>query len=188
MASGATAADRLLDELQISHPGDLDLLDKIVWARKALIREVPLAGSEARLNYNPVGRSIITISNNIGNLERKRFSVAHELGHLELHARSRMLHLCNKEDIQYRKKKGGQQIEEEANEFASHFLLPSRFLLSRFSNKTPSFDIIVSVASNFHVSLTATALRFLDFTDEPLAVLCLHAMGSLNGFRQPRIF
>ena len=134
-------------------------------------------GSEARLNYNPVGRSIITISNKISSLERKRFSIAHELGHLELHARSRLLHLCNKEDIQYLKKKSSKPLEDDANEFASHFLLPKRFLLKRFLDKDPSFELIGAVASEFQVSLTATTLRFLDFTEEPLAVV-----SSQNGF------
>ena len=177
MGPGEAAAGRLLSDLQLTDPNDILLLDKIVWARRALIREAPLTASEARLNFNSTGRSIITISNGIGSPERKRFSIAHELGHLELHARSRLLHLCSKEDIQYTKKKNSRPFEDEANEFASHFLLPKQFLEKRFSDTDPSFDLIGAVASEFQVSLTATALRFLDFTEEPLAVV-----SSQNGF------
>lgn len=171
MSHGEVMADKLLDELRITDPRDLQLLPKIVWARNALFREAPLTGSEARLNYNPTGRSIITISDKIENPERKRFSIAHELGHLELHAASRQLHLCSKEDINYRKKKGSSPIEIEANDFAAHFLLPTRFLSKHFSNKEPSLGLIATIASEFKASLTATALRFLDFTEEPIAVV-----------------
>ena len=177
MDAGKTAAADLLAKLQINNPDDLRLLDKIAWRHRALIREAPLLGSEARLNYDPAGKSIITVSNNIDSIERKRFSIAHELGHLILHAQSKLLYLCSKEDINYQQVKRSQVIEAEANEFAAHFLLPTQFLCERFVANSPSFDLINDIASEFQTSLTATALRFLDFTEEPMAVV-----SSQNGF------
>lgn len=55
---------------------------------------------------------IIWINRNIPN-DRKRFSLAHELGHLVMHLRS--------EDLE----KSEEQKEAEANEFASEFLMPA---------------------------------------------------------------
>lgn len=56
------------------------------------------------------GRPIIVLNQNRGTLERKIFSLCHELGHLILHGNQGMKDLA--------------QIEEEADSFAASFLMP----------------------------------------------------------------
>lgn len=173
MSNPFRAAQRVLDELGINDPKDLALLDLIAWERGALVRQMPLPleGAEARLSV--VGRrAIITVSTSIEDPRRSRFSTAHELGHLEMHHRTTPLTLCLSEDINdWGSHPSGVNLEREANEFASALLLPERFFAHLCQEREPSLDYISQLAHTFNVSLTATALRYLQFSDEPLAVV-----------------
>ena len=85
MGDPETTANHILDRLEIYVVEDLLLLDEIVIARGALIRECPMEGAEARLLVGP-GKPIISVSSSpFVNPYRRRFSIAHELGHLEMH-------------------------------------------------------------------------------------------------------
>ena len=57
-----------------------------------------LEGTKTRL-VAAKGRGVITVSTTISNSRRKRFSIAHELGHFELHKEQRGLSLCVNQDI-----------------------------------------------------------------------------------------
>lgn len=174
-----TVANEVLDDLQISSPEDLQLLPQIAFARGAVIREDNLEGTEARLTYLR-DKSIITISSNIANPERKRFSICHELGHLELHSN---FYSCKTEDIKDKLLTEIDDDESQANQFASAFLLPARFVEEEFVGNVPTFDLIRAVASEFNTSLTATALRMTDFSKEPIAVVFSFA-GKIKWFRE----
>ena len=166
------AAERVLNELGINSPKDLERIELIAWARGALVREKHLDGAEARLTV--LGkRAVITISTTIRDPRRKRFSIAHELGHLELHRRWSSLMPCLSEDIDNwgDLRRSGADLEQEANEFAAALLLPERFLAPLCRGQDPSLDHVAELAEAFNVSLTATALRYLDFCDEPIAVV-----------------
>lgn len=161
-------ADLLLDDLQIISPEDLLLLEKIVWARNAQVIYEHLEGSEARLLYIPKGRSFITISSEETYLPRQRFSIAHELGHLELHRKELGSISCSSQAISPLEA-GRENIEVQANQFASCLLLPSRFVSSPFENYPPSFVIAKEISSKFAVSLTAASSRYMQFASESLA-------------------
>lgn len=167
-----TTAKHVLDRLEISVVEDLLLLDEIVHARGALIRECPMEGSEARLLVG-VGRPIISVSSSSSvNSPRRRFSIVHELGHLEMHRGAGLLRSCTKLDIQDRPASTtSMDAEQEANQFASAFLIPARFIEQPFARKAPSFELISEWADKLSTSLTATALRFTRFTREPVAVI-----------------
>jgi Zn-dependent peptidase ImmA (M78 family) len=169
------AAERVLDELAISSIDDLRFLEEIAWARGALVRYKNLSGCEARLMA--VGKpAIITISASIEDPRRQRYSIAHELGHLEMHRYKSSLNACKKEqinDLCLLKTNLGEinDLEHEANTFASELLLPKRFFNPRCINNDPSFDLISSLANEFNVSLTATALKYVCITDEPIVII-----------------
>lgn len=167
-----TIANHVLNSLEISVVEDLLLLDEIVYARGAIIRQCPMEGAEARLLVGP-GRPIISISSSpFVHPHRRRFSVVHELGHLEMHRGTSLLRSCTKLDIQDRPARSTSiDAEQEANEFASAFLIPARFIEEPFSGNEPSFKIITEWAKRLETSLTATALRFTRFTREPVAVV-----------------
>lgn len=171
MGHPETTANRVLDRLEISVAEDLLLLDEIVYARGALIRECPMEGAEARLLAG-LGRPIISVSSSrYIHPRRRRFSIVHELGHLEMHRRTSLLKSCTKADIQDRPTSTSIETEQEANLFASAFLIPTRFVEKPFVENEPSFEIISEWAGKLQTSLTATALRFTHFTHELVAVV-----------------
>lgn len=168
-------AERVLNELGITCISDLNLLEKIAWARGALLRYKPLNGAEARLVAvgNP---AIITISTDIKNPRRQRFSIAHEIGHFEMHRHNSYLNLCTKDKIDelgkgINKKGEDNNPEHEANLFASAFLLPERFFSPLCNIEDPSLEYISNIADQFNVSLTSCAIRYLHFSQEPLAIV-----------------
>jgi hypothetical protein len=171
MSAPEAIAKMVLDQLHINSADDLRLLSKIVYARGAILRESLLEGAEACLLAG-AGKPIITVSSSLfGNQHRRRFSIGHELGHLEMHRKTGFLISCTKGDIQDKAEKAGPPIEQEANFFASAFLLPARFIQKPFTESEPSFDLIAEWANVLDMSLTSTAFRFLRFTPEPVAVV-----------------
>lgn len=170
MSNAVNAAERVLNELGITDPNDLRLLNLIALERHAVVVEEPLEGAEASLIV--IGkRAIITISTHIENSQRKRFSIAHELGHLELHRGLGLMKLCESADINDWKPHQQVNRENEANEFAAAFLLPAQFFGSLCTDQDPSLDHISELAEQFDVSLTATAIRYSQFCEEPIAIV-----------------
>jgi len=179
-------ANRTLDRVPILVLEDLLLLEQIVWKLRGRIVEEPLHGAEAELLLVPNGRAIITISSLINNYHRKRFSIAHELGHLQKHREE--IKICSREDITDVKRTNQRDLEQEANIFASCFLMPARFAKQYFYQDTsPSMAAIQKVSDLFQVSLTAAACRSIDFSSEPVAVAYLRA-GKIQWFKATQDF
>jgi hypothetical protein len=94
---------------------------------------------------------------------RQRFTVAHELGHYLLHRRKYPDGFrCNEEAVDAR---DGNQIEREANEFASGLLMPLDDFRKQIPVTTrPGFDQLGECANRYDVSLIAVILRWLRYT------------------------
>ncbi|WP_296710641.1 ImmA/IrrE family metallo-endopeptidase [Rhodoblastus sp.] len=97
-------------------------------------------------------------------LERQRFTIAHEFGHYLAHR-----HLlpngveCDEKVVTQRSGKG---IEKEADEFAASLLMPFDDFKARIpADAKPSLDDLGAAAEHYGVSLTATALRWLEYTE-----------------------
>ena len=75
-------ADELISQLAISDVEDLDV-EAIAMTQKALVVYGGLSGAEARLSRSP-RLSFIRVNDGIPESGRKRFAIAHELGHLLL--------------------------------------------------------------------------------------------------------
>ena len=104
--------------------------------RGVLVRERLLKGSEARLVRR--GRTgIITVDKSITEEGRKRFAVAHELGHFELHRDSQLL-FCTEQDMVVWNENKPQEIE--ANEFAANVLMPVSLFLARIGKEKPNLE------------------------------------------------
>lgn len=173
MANPTAAADKILSQLGIKSSAALQRLEDIAWTRGAEVRQAPLSGAEGRLIADR-GKGIITISSTVSNRQRKRFSIAHELGHFEMHQyRSAFaLFLCSSADINEGHAKDTiNKLEREANEFAAALLLPGQLFQPLCDQKDPSLDHIAELAHKFDTSLTATALRYIRFTEEPVALV-----------------
>lgn len=164
-------AERVLDQLGINRPQDLLRLDEIAWARGALVSERHLEGAEARLCM--FGRkAVITVSTTVANPQRRRFAIAHELGHFEMQHKADVTRLCSNDDFNsWRPGSPKFGLEVLANQFAAALLMPERFFAHRCKQGSPSLDHIETLAREFDTSLTATGIRYVAFSEEPVALV-----------------
>jgi len=160
-------AAKLIDSYYLTGPEDIDL-EAIAMDQNLLILEEDIGGAEAHLVQNGK-KGIITIRKN-DSAVRKRFSIAHEMGHWFLHKDSRSFEFCSPSDmVEYERRK---VAEYEANIFASEFLLPRKFVYPRFREQEPNWDFLLEKANEFKTSLTATAIRYVDMTKEKCFLVC----------------
>ncbi|ADO73731.1 conserved uncharacterized protein [Stigmatella aurantiaca DW4/3-1] len=112
--------------------------------------------------------AVISISTSISYAPRRRWTIAHELGHLELHKTGSQLELCKDADISENYDAG---TEREANAFASEFLMPSTLWSKCVDVAEPNLDIVGTLAKEFEVSFTAAAIRFVKLCPECCCVV-----------------
>lgn len=170
MSSASRRAALIIENLNISSIEDLQLLEQIAFERGAIVTRKHLDVAEARLIVgNPF--SVITISTTIGDHRRQRFSIAHELGHLELH-RQEIVFPCDTARINdWASLTAGDSLEQEANEFAASLLLPETLFAPLCLETDPSMDVVRHLSDQFNVSLMATARRYVRFCYDPVAVV-----------------
>lgn len=159
-------AEYLLEKLGISKPEDIDL-DYIAWECGAVIREEDLRGAEGRI-LKLGKRSLISIKQGISEVGKKRFTIAHELGHLLLrHSRTQFAMCTNADLLSWYKYSPD---ERDANFFASELLMPEKLFAPR-CEKGPSLDAFEALSSLFNSSLTATIIRYVALTSHRVAVV-----------------
>lgn len=111
-------------------------------------------------------RGFITVSSTIREPGRRRFAIAHELGHFELHAKPGGGQLSAFRDVKlgrflYNKVN---PEEREADAFASALLMPEEMFSPRCQGFKPDFNKVEELAREFSTTLTATATRYIAFT------------------------
>jgi Zn-dependent peptidase ImmA (M78 family) len=158
-------AEEIIQNLQIREPDEIHIIE-IAMECGAFVRERSLDSSEARL-IRKGDLGIITVNSGIPEEGRKRFAIAHELGHFELHAVSQLI-LCTEGDIYIWNENKEQEIE--ANEFAASILMPEDIFTKHFKPGQPSMEVVKELASKFMTTLTATASRYVQLSLEPCAV------------------
>lgn len=162
----STRAEEIIKNLQIREPAEIQVVE-IAMERGAFVRERHLDGSEARL-IRKGGLGIITVNSGISEEGRKRFAIAHELGHFELHTVSQLI-FCTEEDMYVWNENKVQEIE--ANEFAASILMPKDIFTQHFKRGQPNMEVVKDLAGKFTMTLTATALRYVQLSLEPCAVV-----------------
>jgi Zn-dependent peptidase ImmA (M78 family) len=123
----------------------------------------------------------ISINANIPSEERKNFTLAHELGHHQLHP-GKSTFRCEKKHFDVFRR-DTPTPEQEANEFASCLLLPSELVTPFISIDGPTFRNVRELANEARTSVTATALRFVTCGAVPCA-LVLAKSGRIRWFRK----
>ena len=100
--------------------------------------------------------------------ERKRFSIAHELGHLVMNHVESIQRVCSDEDMMnwYQSSQ-----ETQANFFASELILPKKLVERRCDVAEVNFEPIIQIAKDFRSSLTATAIKFVRLCPEKCALV-----------------
>jgi Zn-dependent peptidase ImmA (M78 family) len=169
-SSGQTPAEILAD-LGIREPEDLDI-EAIAQYCGATIQYKPLAGCEARI-MGLDDAAIITI-NVSSSVERQRFSGGHELGHW---MRDRRTASFRCDEQMFVREWSVDNPEKRANRFASDLLLPAK-MFRPLSNGLPiTFASVQQLADIFKMSLSATAIRLVEYGSYPAMLICNSAAG-----------
>jgi Zn-dependent peptidase ImmA (M78 family) len=95
------------------------------------------------------------------NKKRRRFTIAHELGHYILHSKSKSLFIDKNKSVMYRNSESstGEILKErEANAFAAALLMPIPLIASEIKNLKGD-DIVEELAKKFNVSTQAMSFR-----------------------------
>lgn len=158
-------AYRLTQSFVITDPKEIDL-EAIAMERGVLVICGPLQGCDARL-IRKGEKGIIRVSNNLTE-GQKRFAIAHELGHWEMHRDISQWHLCTNENLASYK---SNEPELQASSFASEFLLPTKLMRPICAEAEPNMGLICQIAENFCTGLIATALRFIELNENPCMVV-----------------
>ncbi len=167
---GKLAAIRLREEIGILDPDDIPLEDVII-GRGGVVSYKSMGRTDGRIVYGE-NLSTIFINSDIQYEGRKRFAMAHELGHLEMHKGSAMhddnitLDWFNNAEKQLKR---GEQ-EYEANQFASEYLMPSDLFYEEAKGKKFSPDLIRNLSERFKASLTSVAFRYFETGLYPLVM------------------
>jgi IrrE N-terminal-like domain len=101
---------------------------------------------------------------------RTRFSIGHELGHYFIDAHRKHLRDGGVAHPSRGEFLSGEQVEREADAFASSLLLPTHLAEPRLNSGELSIEKIDRVATDFRASLLCTAIRGVRLCDQPCAV------------------
>lgn len=173
-------AERLLQSLGITDPEEIELED-IAFDQGAEIRFCDLSGCEADI-LGFQDKAIIAVDQNRG-WARKRFSIAHELGHWH-HHRGKKLQ-CRVEGYQPKHK---QLAERTANEYAASLLMPHYLVMPRArDHKQLTFAVVEQFAQEFRTSISATAIRLVEADIWP-CMLIQHTRAGRQWFTQAPMF
>ena len=117
------------------------------------------------------GKKIIMINSQITNRHRKRFIIAHELGHFLLH-RDKLYSCEHISDVTQGHINSSLQ-EQEANAFANELLIPRDDLKKHIPITKITFDNIFDIANVFDVSVTHAAMQtILNSNTESEVLIC----------------
>jgi Zn-dependent peptidase ImmA (M78 family) len=139
------------------------------------VEEVPVTGFEgALLQSEARGTSKILLKRGLRSEGRKRFTIAHELGHLLFEASSDFRHGC--QPVAMLPSLASPDREAQANEFAAELLMPQRCLARMIDQTGPTLANVQEIATYFRTSLTSAALRYQRVCGFQCAVV--HSEGS----------
>lgn len=100
---------------------------------------------------------------------RQRFTIAHELGHYLLHRDRQDRFECGSDDIETADDVGerrDRQLETEADQFASAWLMPLDDFRRQVDRHPIGVDLLSHCADRYGASLTAAALKWIDVAPE----------------------
>lgn len=175
-SKGARIAQEMMEECGIDDPTEIPL-ELIVAGRGATLRNEPLKNSDGRIVPGKK-KTIISVNSNLQFEGRRRFTIAHELGHYEMHRNSLEVHDENESTLSWfddkvnRTKKGIQ--EAEANQFASELLMPSELFIAECSKEKFSPDLVRRLSDRFKTSRTSIAFRYLELGSHPICIFHSH--------------
>jgi len=173
------AAEELLTELGISDPADIELR-AIADCVGVDVQYRRLAGCEAQI-IGFKDRAVVYVSPDTSP-HRKRFSTGHELGHWH-HHRGRSF-VCRSSDIGKPLDDKSRDAERQADAYSGDLILPPFMVGPRLERMGEiSLDAIADLASQFKSSVTATAIRTMRMTRQPLVLVAHNLFGRMWQWR-----
>lgn len=159
-------AQQLLQEMNIKRPAVN--VEKIAKARGLKVIPYEL-GDVSGVLYVDKGKGTIGYNPNESEV-RRRFTIAHELGHYELHRLNKEIFVDNgKKQFKalfrdHRSSTGEDLLEQEANAFAAALLMPRNLLIKEIEKRHIDLsgdddNVIRDLAEKFNVSLQAMTIR-----------------------------
>jgi len=138
-------------------------VERLAQLRGAKIRFVPTDDDISGVLFREDGRAIIGV-NALHSPTRQRFTIAHELGHLELHENSEV-HVDRSFRVYSRNQRSSEATdvrEIEANAFAAEVLIPASLVekdLARLTVDYEDDEVIRRLAERYKVSPQAMTIR-----------------------------
>ena len=167
-------AERLLQSFGITEPHEIDL-EAIAWEIGIEISEERLDGCEAQIIGN--GDKAHVIIDSRASKERTRFSIDHEMVHWEHHRGKAFI--CRSDDIGNNDKEWKPNDPERvADDYAADLLMP-QYIFEPLAGKAKNvnFDVVMDLKDKFETSITAAALRFIQFSPVPSMLVCHDVYG-----------
>ncbi len=165
-------AQRLLNDIGFDEITELSM-DMLVAGLGSVLIEQPLKNADGRI-VRGKRKSLIKINSDIPYPTRKRFAIAHEIGHLLMH-KDLGIHNENSNTLSWFKntenqlKKGRQELE--ANEFAVELLMPSELFYKEAYGKPFGPELLNYLSNRFCTSISSTIFRYLQFPLHPICVI-----------------
>lgn len=159
-------ANKLLQTLWVQAPEEIDLESLAHKAGKLRIKEGGLENAKGRIVASASGGTIrVKPGMNLG---RRRFTIAHEIGHYILHPREGL----DREDTSANFTLWNDPGEEtEANVFAAELLMPEFLFKPRAAKGVPGIALMDRLAADFSTSVMATAFQYVNYTIEQVALV-----------------
>lgn len=158
----------LLRRFKISTTPDLSELAHKVGLEICEVESEGFEGALVRIPNKPTG--IVAVKASIREPGRKRFTIAHELGHYILPGHGELDSVCKSRDIESWGR-GVPDQEVDANRFAAELLIPSTQVASLLRQESATVVVAKKISANFQTSLTAAAVKCVDVTDEQCALV-----------------
>jgi Zn-dependent peptidase ImmA (M78 family) len=164
-ARAKVRAREILDKYCIKDPSDFDIR-AIANAENLMIKEEDTKGHIGRI-YIEGDAGIITIDRKIKEEGRKKFTIAHEVGHFSLEKERE--YFCSKADIMnfWQHK----NHEQESNIFAAELLMPEEWIKQFVKWKGEALETLEEAAVMFGTTLSSMSLRYAECGKFPIAVI-----------------
>lgn len=173
--NGSIRAKRLLNEIGYDEITNLSMKLFVSGLGATLIEE-KLNNSDGKI-VRGKSKTLIKINSEIKYEKKKRFTIAHEVGHYLMHEKtevhndnSNTLNWFNNAENQL--KKGIQ--EWEANDFAAELLMPEKIFRFEAQNKVFSPELLKFLSERFKTSITSTVFRYMQLDLSPIFIVFIH--------------
>ena len=104
---------------------------------------------------------------------RVRFTLAHELGHFVIDEhRNALKSGLTPSHPSFTNFSSDNEVELEADFFASSLLMPKSRLLKDVFKRKFSFNLIEELATKYQTSITATLIKFASIGNHPIMIVC----------------